>query len=417
MRQGLSESDADVVPSTDRSNMRGVFHTKNDGNLPRLQLVEKYSKVAEQKSLVSVIIPTYNYGSFLAECVNSVFRQSEKNIEIIIVDDGSTDNTSDVVKAFKGRVKYIFQENKGLSAARNTGLKYASGDFVQLLDSDDLLGINAIAAKANFLRQNPDVSIAVSSPNHLFSSLSADGEPIITGDWHLYRSNLDIHLAYFNIAPIHAFLVRRTAVERVGYFDESLEACEDYDYWLRAAALGYVPHYCGEGMAVYYRRHPTSMSSNLRKQYHHDALLHHVVLKVLFSDRKIQISQNHWLAFFAGLLTTLMRAELGGEPILDDLIKLFFKALQDADSSLPPVFDQLNSSGLYYLLLIRQRLRQIAVLDDARMHELGRASDRFKLRGGFAPPAPQDVFRIVQGWWHDPADARRFARTAFRILF
>jgi GT2 family glycosyltransferase len=397
--------------------MRRAFHTKNQGYLPRLKLVEKYSKVAEQNPRVSVIIPTYNYGGFLAECVNSVFRQSEKNIEIIIVDDGSTDNTPDVVKSFKGRVKYIFQENKGLSAARNTGFKYASGDFVQLLDSDDLLGINAIAAKANFLRQNPDVSIAVSSPNHLFSSLSADGKPIITGDWHLYRSNLDIHLAYFNIAPIHAFLVRRTVVERVGYFDESLKACEDYDYWLRAAALGYVPHYCGEGMAVYYRRHPTSMSSNLKKQYYHDALLHPVVLKLLSSDNALRTSQNHWLAFFAGLLTTLMRAELGGEPILDDLVKLFFKALQDADSSLPPVFDKLDSSGLYYLLLVRQHLRQITELDESRMRDLSLASDRFNLRGGFVLPAPQDVFRIVQGWWHDPTDARTFARAVFRILF
>src|SRR5271167_3133227 len=99
---------------------------------PRLELVEKYSKVAEHNPRVSVIIPTYNYGSFLADCVNSVFGQSEKSLEIIIVDDGSTDNTSDVVKSFGSRVKYILQENKGLSAARNTGLKYASGDFVQL---------------------------------------------------------------------------------------------------------------------------------------------------------------------------------------------------------------------------------------------------------------------------------------------
>jgi glycosyltransferase involved in cell wall biosynthesis len=373
--------------------------------------------VAEQNPRVSVIIPTYNYGSFLAECVNSVFRQSEKNVEIIIVDDGSTDNTPDVVKSFKGRVKYIFQENKGLSAARNTGLKYASGDFVQLLDSDDLLGINAIAAKVKFLRQNPSVSIAVSSPNHLFSSLRADGKPIITGDWHLYRSNLDIHLAYFNIAPIHAFLVRRTVVERVGYFDESLKACEDYDYWLRAAALGYVPHYCGEGTAVYYRRHATSMSSNLGKQYYHDALLHHVVLKLLFDDCKIRTAQNHWLAFFAGLLTTLTRTELRAEPILDELVKLFFKALRDAGSSLPPVFDKLDSPGLYYLLLVRQRLRQIAEFDDPRTRELSIASDSFKLRGGFVLSVPQAVFRIVQGWWHDPTDARSITRAVLRNLF
>jgi GT2 family glycosyltransferase len=365
---------------------------------------------------VSVIIPTYNYGNFLVDCVNSVFRQTEKHMEIIIVDDGSTDNTPDVVKSFKKRVTYVFQKNKGLSGARNTGLKYASGDFVQFLDSDDLLGIDAIAAKANFLRQNPGVSVAV-SPNRLFSSLSANGKPKINGCWALHRRNFDIHLAYFNIAPPNAFLIRRTAVERVGYFDESLEACEDYDYWLRLAALGYVPHYCGEGTAVYYRQHPTSMSKNFRKQYYHDALLHPVVLKLLFSDGKIQVSQNHWLAFMAGVLTTLTRAELRREPILDELVKLFFKALQDAGSSLPPVFDKLDSSGLYYLFLVRRCLRQLAELDDARMRELSIASDSFKLLGGLAPSAPQDAFRIIQGWWHDPVDARNLARALVGSLF
>jgi glycosyltransferase involved in cell wall biosynthesis len=365
--------------------------------------------MSDQNLRVSVIIPTYNYGTFIVDCVNSVFRQSEKHIEIIIVDDGSTDSTSDVVKSFSSRVTYIFQENKGLSAARNTGLKYASGDFVQFLDSDDLLGIDAIAAKANFLRQNPGVSVAV-SPSHLFSSLSADGKPIINGCWRLHRRNLDIHLAYFNIGPPHAFLVRRTAVERVGYFDESLEACEDYDYWLRLAALGYVPHYCGEGTAVYYRRHATSMSRNLRRQYYHDALLHSVVLKMLLSGGKFRASQNHWLAFIAGVLTTLTRAELRREPVHDELVKLFIKALQDAGSSLPPVLDKLDSSGLYYLFLVRRCLRQLAELDDTRMCELSIASDYFRLRGGLALSAPQDAFRIIRRWWHDPVDARKFAR-------
>lgn len=366
-------------------------------------------KMTDRNLRVSVIIPTYNYGNFLVACVNSVFRQSEKHIEVIIVDDGSTDNTSDVVKSFKSRVTYVLQENKGVSAARNTGLKHASGDFVQFLDSDDLLGVDAVSTKVNFLRQNPSVSVAI-SPNRLFSSLTADGKPKINGCWSLHRRNLDIHLAHFNIAPPHAFLIRRTAVEQVGYFDESLSGCEDYDYWLRAAALGYIPHYCGEGTAVYYRRHPTSLSANRRKLYYQDALLHSTVLKLFFSDGKIQVSQNHWLAFIAGVLTTLTRAELRGEPILDHLVNLFFKALQDAGSSLPPVFSKLDSSGLYFLLLVRRRLSQLAELNDARMQELSIASDKFKLLGGLAPSALPDAFRIIQGWWHDPLDARKFAR-------
>ena len=119
----------------------------------------------------------------------------------------------------------------------------------------------------------------------------------------------------------------------------------------------------------------------------------------------------------AGVLTTLTRAELRREPILDELVKLFFKALQDAGSSLPPVFDKLDSSGLYYLFLVRRCLRQLAELDAARMGELSTASDSFKLLGGLAPSAPQDAFRIIQGWWHDPLDAQNFARALVGSLF
>jgi glycosyltransferase involved in cell wall biosynthesis len=365
---------------------------------------------------VSVIVPTYNYGGYLVDCVNSLFQQSEKNLEIIIVDDGSTDNTSEVVKSFNGRVRYIYQENKGLSAARNTGLKHASGDLVQLLDSDDLLGTDAIATKVEFLRRNPDVSVAV-SPNYLFSSLGADGRPVITGSWPLYRRSLDVHLAHFNVAPVHAFLVRRDVTERVGYFDESLRACEDYDYWLRVAALGYIPHYCGAGTAVYYRRHATSMSSNLAKQYHHDALLHPVVLRSLLGSKNNRISLNHWLAFYAGLLTTLARAELRDDPVLDDLIKLFFSSLQDAGPILPPVFDQLDASGLYYLLLVRRRFRELARIEDARLRKLDAAADRFRLRGGVGLSAPQALVRMGQEGWRDPLLAQNLARAAARAAF
>jgi glycosyltransferase involved in cell wall biosynthesis len=364
---------------------------------------------------VSVIIPTYNYGRFLADCVGSVLRQSENDLEIIVVDDGSTDNTADVVKSFAGKVKYVPQENKGLSSARNTGLRHASGEFVQLLDSDDMLGVDAIAAKASFLREHPDATVAV-SPSYLFSSLNADGNPETTGCWALHRRNLDIHLAYFNIAPPHAFLMRRTAVERVGYFDESLRACEDYEYWLRAAALGYVPRYCGAGTAVYYRQHASSMSANRRKQYHHDALLHPVVLKLLFSRPEIRASQNHWLAFFAGVLTTMMRAELRDEPILHELARLFLDALRDAGSSLPPALDRLDSAGLYYLLLVRRRLRQLADLPDAEARKLDSAAERFRLHG-LSVSAPHDIFRIVRGCWSDPVDARNFGQAIARRLF
>jgi glycosyltransferase involved in cell wall biosynthesis len=370
--------------------------------------------MTDRNPLVSVIIPTYNYGHFLVQCLNSVFEQTEKNLEIIIVDDGSTDNTSDVVKRLKNdKIRYIFQENMGLSAARNTGLRYASGDFVQFLDSDDLLGSGAIAAKVNYLRQNHAISIAV-SPNREFSEVTADGKPQIKGCWRLHRRNLDVHLAYLNIAPPHAFLIRRTAVEHVGYFDKSLKACEDYDYWLRAAALGYAPHFCGERTIVYYRRHPGSMSANRKNQYYHDVLLHHRVLKLLLSHSKTPVSQNHWLAFMAGILTTLTRLELVDDPILDDLVALFLKALQDAGSFLPPVFESLDSPGLNYWFLVRRQLRQLAKFDDVKFRQISDASDSLNRFGIHTKATAKDLLRIIQGWRHDPLDMRNFARALIR---
>jgi hypothetical protein len=108
-----------------------------------------------------------------------------------------------------------------------------------------------------------------------------------------------------------------------------------------------------------------------------------------------------------------MRTELRNEPIIDDVVKLFFKALQIAGSTLPPVFDKLDSSGLYYLLLIRQRLHQLALLDDGKTRGISVASDRFKLRRGFARSTPRDVLRIVQGWRQDPIEAREVLRILF----
>jgi glycosyltransferase involved in cell wall biosynthesis len=383
------------------------------------------TQVTRRNSLVSVIIPTYNYGHFLVDCVNSVLEQTVKNIEIIVIDDGSSDNTSEIIKTFGNMITYIFQQNKGLSAARNTGLKHASGDFVQFLDSDDLLGINAIEAKVNFLDRNPGISVAV-SPSLEFSSVAVDGRPETNGCWHLHRRNLDVHLAYLNIAPPHAFLMRRTVVEHVGYFNESLKACEDYDYWLRAAAFGYVPHYGGEGSIVYYRKHPASMSANRKKQYYYDCVLHRTVLELFLRNSKIPVSQNHWLAFIAGILTTLSRVELRHDPIRDELIALFFEGLQDASSYLPPAFEKLDSSGFFYWRVASQRLRQLAELndpklrsisDDSRLRSTSLASDRFKLYWRLAKSARNDLSRIIQGWRDDPLDGPNFARIASRYLF
>ena len=115
-------------------------------------------------SKVSVIIPTYNSAEYITEAIESVLRQKHKDIEIIVVDDGSIDNTKEILKPYieSKSIKYIFQANKGPGAARNTGIRVAEGEFIAFLDSDDLYLDNALSKKVDLLMRYPKISLVFS---------------------------------------------------------------------------------------------------------------------------------------------------------------------------------------------------------------------------------------------------------------
>lgn len=117
----------------------------------------------KENPIVSIVIPTYNYAAFLPTAIKSCLDQTYKPIEIIVVDDGSTDNTKDTVKEFSGKIIYLYQENKGVSAARNIGLELAKGDYLTFLDSDDYLTSDSIEIRMEILNQYPDIGIVFSS--------------------------------------------------------------------------------------------------------------------------------------------------------------------------------------------------------------------------------------------------------------
>jgi glycosyltransferase involved in cell wall biosynthesis len=117
--------------------------------------------------LVSVIIPTYNYAVYLPRAINSCLEQTYPNLEIIVVDDGSTDDTAAAAGAFEDRIIYVRQENQGVSAARNTGLGRARGEFVVFLDADDILLKDCIASTVAVLREHPDIGIVFTDTLHL----------------------------------------------------------------------------------------------------------------------------------------------------------------------------------------------------------------------------------------------------------
>jgi glycosyltransferase involved in cell wall biosynthesis len=179
--------------------------------------------------LVSVIIPTFNRAQFIEQAVNSVLNQTWKNLELIVVDDGSNDQTRGLLEKIEDkRFHYFYQENKGVSSARNFGLKKARGDFLALLDSDDYWLPEKLSIQLKFMLEG---DFHISQTQEIWIRQGVRVNPMSKhtqpGGWFFERS---LHLCL--VSPSCA-LFSRKLMEKVGFFDENLLACEDYDFWLR----------------------------------------------------------------------------------------------------------------------------------------------------------------------------------------
>ena len=206
-------------------------------------------------SLVSVIIPTYNQSHYLAEAIQSILDQTFKDFEIVVVDDGSTDDTRVVALSFDHpQVRYQYRENGGLSAARNTGILCSQGEFLSFLDSDDLFAANNLELLAGKLKSDPRLGLVAGQTividengrflNEKFASPPPDD---------LSR------LLNWNPIQVCSVMVRRSWQERAGLFDESLRAYEDWDMWLRLARLGCRMGWVDEPVSLY-RFHTAQMT-------------------------------------------------------------------------------------------------------------------------------------------------------------
>jgi len=183
---------------------------------------------------VSVIIPAYNQGHYLGAAVRSVLSQTWPDYEAIIVDDGSTDNTPEVAGAFTDpRIRYIRQENRGLSGARNTGIRHASGELISFLDSDDLFLPEKLTLLIEALRARPDLGMVAGQA----IIIDEHGRP--TGRSFTAPLPEDgAQLLIWNPLHVGSVLARREWIDRAGLFDETLRSYEDWDMWLRLARAG-----------------------------------------------------------------------------------------------------------------------------------------------------------------------------------
>jgi glycosyltransferase involved in cell wall biosynthesis len=254
-----------------------------------------HQKTAADATLVSVVITCFNHAGYLPEAIESALGQSYRNHEVMIVDDGSTDRTAIVARAYPS-VRYTYQENQGLAAARNTGWRACRGDFVVFLDADDRLLPDALSAGLRCSQAYPDCAFV---SGH-FRYIKADGS--LLREFSQVNIDRDHYRAFLrgNYIAMHATVMyRRAVLEWAGGFDSSLDACEDYDLYLRIARCRPVCRH--SSVVAEYRQHNANMSGDA-------ALMLRTAIDVLRSQQAyVQSDWSLRRAFREGLRSWIMR--------------------------------------------------------------------------------------------------------------
>lgn len=236
--------------------------------------------------LISVIIPCYNHGRLLQKAIDSVRQQSYANLEIIVIDDGSTDNTKEVAQQ-NPDVHYIFQSNQGLSAARNTGIRHSKGEFLVFLDADDYLYAGAIATNLAYISKNQKLAFVSGSHDKVYTA-SGEVQPVVK----TVPTDHYINLLKGNYIGMHAAVLYRRWVFDDFLFDTSLKACEDYDLYLKVARKHPIQHHANRIAA--YCLHGANMSNNV-------PLMLSTALRVLKRQQKLLLNAAEAAAYAEGL--------------------------------------------------------------------------------------------------------------------
>ncbi len=247
---------------------------------------------------VSVIIPTYNCATWLAECLQSVLDQSRPPDEIIVIDDGSSDDTEPVIDRFKSEIIFIRQENQGQSVARNNGVAISSGKWLAFMDADDIWFPHKLEKQLDYLKQNPHFSMVASD---MTEGVNLDSETT-----SLFSKFADIHegkifrrlLRSSYIFP-STVVIRKSVYDKFGGFDPSLQMMEDLDLFMKVARdyeIGII-----QERHAFRRRHLTSISKNehalLKKAAFWDSAENRFGP---FTDEERKLAQKQWLqAMFA----------------------------------------------------------------------------------------------------------------------
>ncbi|MFH1622009.1 MAG: glycosyltransferase [Candidatus Omnitrophota bacterium] len=181
---------------------------------------------------ISVIIPTYNRDKFLKKAIESVLNQTYPDFQLIVVDDGSTDSTKDLLNVYIGKLRHIYQENKGPSAAKNTGIRNSQNQFIAFLDSDDCWHKDKLGIQLKAMQENPQYLIS-----HTQEIWYKNGKLLNQKQKHKkYEGYIFDKCLPICALGMSTIMARRELFSEVGLFDENLPCCEDYDLWLRISA-------------------------------------------------------------------------------------------------------------------------------------------------------------------------------------
>ena len=235
--------------------------------------------------LVSIIIPAYNAGDFIQDTIESALRQTYYPIEIVVIDDGSQDDTINIALNYKEKVKVICQKNYGPAAARNKGIQESQGDFIAFLDADDIWTQDKIQSQVNILENNLDIGLLCSDmidfEGSKIDQLSHFKKNKLNQEYFQHKllvKDAFRKIFYRNFVSTPTVLMRKALVNKIGFFPEEFRYAEDYLYWLRAARHAHIGYQ--SSIFVYRRRHRFNLTNDPGFQVKHRvAILDRIVLE------------------------------------------------------------------------------------------------------------------------------------------
>ncbi|MEW6455194.1 MAG: glycosyltransferase [Acidobacteriota bacterium] len=249
--------------------------------------------------LISIIIPCFNCEKYVEQAILNAKSQRLENLEIVFINDGSTDNVEELLQPYKNDLVYCYQENKGLSNARNKGIEFSKGNYIAFLDPDDIWYPDTLITLYDFLENNKDFGMVCGKT----LCISESGEPL----YSIPPKNIGPEITHEdllnrNLFTVISALARRECFEKVGLFDENLTSCEDYDMWLRISKhykIGYIDKYVAK-----YRIASSMMSADIFRMVKNEVA---VLEKNLIVDENTPKKVLSHLYYKKGVFNSLLK--------------------------------------------------------------------------------------------------------------